>query len=61
MSCRQCGANTSAPRCFDDGNRMVRLRVCKRCGYTETSVEVYLKDMEAALEAIAKKEKEAVS
>jgi len=53
LACRKCGAPTSAPRAFDDCERTVRIRRCKRCGHEEMSVEVFMVTITNTLEHIA--------
>lgn len=53
LACRKCGTPTSAPRAFDDTERTVRIRRCKRCGHEEMSVEVFVSTITNTLEYIS--------
>jgi transcriptional regulator NrdR family protein len=55
MLCPSCGGKTHVPRSnISDATHIVRQRVCKRCGHSEISVEVYLSSMQDGLEWLTK-------
>lgn len=55
MLCPACGGKTHVPRSnISDEKYIVRQRVCKRCGHSEVSVEIYLASMQNGLEHLTK-------
>lgn len=55
MLCPVCGGKTHIPRSnISDDTYIVRRRVCKQCGHSELSVEIYLTSMKNGLEHLTK-------
>ncbi|KAF1076272.1 hypothetical protein MKHDV_01293 [Halodesulfovibrio sp. MK-HDV] len=53
MLCPSCGGKTHVPRSnISDEKYIVRHRICKRCGHSEISVEIYLSSMQNGLELL---------
>lgn len=55
LACPKCGAATQVTRSYDDERRVVRLRICKRCGEAQFTCETYMNEMQETLELLSKK------